>query len=199
MRKKPGRTIYIKRLVRFGGILTDQDIGDVLLVQGGFKPAAMVELSYPPHVKFSKRKFLKKINDLKQIFRKLDLIYRLYINYPKNSREVTRYSYIARNEKTLKKLIAADAEKVIRKRRLETGALLGYPRTAVETFANGKSLSLEKLPKTALENTEFRFLNFRLSKHWRKEFIYAKRRASAIKNMSPELYNRILNKNRRAV
>jgi len=180
---------WIKRLVRRGGLLADQEIADILLTVEGFKPAAMIELSYPPRATFPRKEFHKKISDLRKILQKLGLSYRLQINYPKDAREVTRYSYVAKDRKKLKKIIAADTERNIRKRRLQLGALLGYPTTAIEAFANGKAI--DRLPAIAAKKKESKFINFRLSRHWRKELQYVKRRAELIKQIAPELYKRI--------
>jgi len=180
---------WIKRLVRRGGLLADQEIADILLTRDGFKPAAIVEVSYPLHATFSRKEFHIKISDLRKILQKLGLSYRLHTNYPKNAREVTRYSYVAKDRKKFKKIIAAEAEKNIRKRRLQLGALLGYPTTAIEAFANGKAL--HRLPAIAAKKKESKFINFRLSRHWQKEFEHAKKRAELIKQIAPELYRRI--------
>ena len=183
---------WIRKLVRLEGFITDQDKADLLLVWDGFKPTAMVELSYFQRSKFSRKEFHKKIGDLEKIFQKLNLCYRLQINYPKRKKEVTHYSYIARNQKKLKEIIAADAEKNIRKRRLKLGVLLGYPKTAVQAFVDGKVLN--RFPPSVLKREELKFLNFRLSKHWRKEFEYIRKRAKAIKQIVPEFYAQIVNK-----
>ena len=180
---------WIKKLVRRGGLLADQEIADILLTAEGFKPAAMIEISYPSCATFSRKEFHKKISDLRKIFQKLGLRYRLHINYPKNAREVTRYSYIAKDQGKFKKIIAAEAERNMRKRRLQLGALLGYPTTAIEAFANGKAL--DRFPAIAAKKKESKFINFRLSRHWQEELAYAKRRAKLIKQIAPELYKRI--------
>ena len=180
---------WIKKLVRRGGLLADQEIADILLTAEGFKPVAMIEVSYPLRATFSRQEFHRKISDLRKILQKLGLSYRLQISYPKDAREVTRYSYVVKDRKKLKKIIAADTERNIRKRRLQLGALLGYPTTAIEAFANGKALN--RFPATVAKRKESKFINFRLSKHWQKELAYAKRRAKLIKQIAPELYKRI--------
>ncbi len=180
---------WIKKLVRRGGLLTDQEIADILLTAEGFKPAAMIEVSYPPRAAFSKKEFYKKISDLRKILQKLGLSCRLQINYPKDAREATRYSYVAKDRKKFKKIAAAEAERNIRKRRLQLGALLGYPTTAIKAFANSKAI--DRLPAIAAKKKESKFINFRLSRHWRKELQYVKRRAELIKQIAPELYKRI--------
>lgn len=183
------RRCWIKKLVRRGGLLADQEIADILLTAAGFKPAAIIELSYPPHETFSRKEFHKKISDLRKTFQKLGLSSRLHINYPKDAREVTRYSYLAKDRKKFKNIAAAEAERNTRKRRLQLGALLGYPTTAIEAFANGKAL--HRLPVIAAKRKESKFINFRLSRHSKRELAYAKRRAELIKQIAPELYKRI--------
>lgn len=183
---------WVTKLSEFKEILNDQDKTDLLLVWDGFKPTAMIELSYFPLATISRKEFHKKIGDLEKILQKLDLRYRLQINYPKRKKEVTHYSYIARNQKKLKEIIAADNEGNTKKRRLKVGLLLGYPKTAVKAFADGKALNLNDLPSKIYQKKELKFLNFRLSKNWPEEFEYVEQRAKAIKRMNPELYRRIL-------
>lgn len=187
----------IKKIILLRKVLSEQEIADILLVWGRFKPAAMIELSYFPAARFSRKEFRKKIGDLEKILQKLDLHYRLRINYPKRKKEVTHYSYIARNQKKLKEIIAADKEGNTKKRRLKVGLLLGYPRTAVQAFANGEVLN--RLPPHVLKREELKFLNFRLSRHWRRELDYVRKRTKAIKKISPKLYQRILNRLKRNI
>ena len=192
MRKKTNEGYWINQLVALKRIIADQEIAGILLVWDGFKPAAMIELSYFPRSKFSRKEFHKKIGDLEKILQKLDLRYKLQINYPRRKNEITHYSYIARNQKKLAEIIAADAEINTKKRRLQVGILLGYPNTAIKAFANGNTLNFQNLPSVILQKKELKFLNFRLSKHWKKELIYLKKKAETIKKIAPELYRKII-------
>ncbi len=192
MRKKNRKKYWVTKLLKLEGILDDQDKADTLLVWDGFKPAAMIELSYFPRSKFSRKEFHKKIDGLEKILQKLDLHYRLRINYPKRKKEVTHYSYVARNQKKLAEIIVADAEMNTKKRRLQVGVLLGYPMTAVRAFANGKTFNFKSLPSKISQKNELKFLNFRLSRHWKKEFGYLKKKTEAIKKITPELYRKII-------
>lgn len=176
------------------GLITDQEIVDLLLVWCAFKPTAMIELSYYPRSKFSRKDFLEKTGELEKIFKKIGFHYQLYINHPKNKKEITRYSCVARSEKKLNELLAAYSEKNIKVRRLKLGALLGYPVTAVRAFANGTSLRLEDLPTSILRKDELKFLNFRLSKHWDAELAYLKRKAETIRKVAPDFFTKIINK-----
>ncbi len=182
----------IRKLIELKKFLSDQDMADILLVWDGFKPAAIVELSYFPRSKFSREEFHRKIGNLKKILQKLDLHYRLQVNYSKRKREVAHYSYIARNQKKLEEVIVADAEMNTKKRRLQIGVLLGYPKTAAEAFANGKTLNYRNLPSAVSQKKELKFLNFRLSRHWRRELEYMRKRARAIKQITPDLYMKII-------
>ena len=188
--ERTSKRYWINRLVALKRIIADQEIADILLVWDGFKPAAMVELSYFPRLKFSRKEFYKKIGDLEKILQKLNLKYRLQVNYPKRKKEVTRYSYVARNQRKLKEIIAADAEINTKKRRLKVGLLLGYPKTAIHAFANSKVLN--RFPSYVLKREELKFLNFRLSKHWKEELVYLKRKAEVIKRIVPDLYIKII-------
>lgn len=180
---------WIKKLVRVERLIPDQEIADILLVWKGFKPAAMIELSYVPRVISSKKIFLRKVSDLQNILRGLSLTYRLHINYPTSAREITRYSYIAKNKQKLKGVVGADNEPDTKQRRLCVGKALGYPPTAVKAFAAGTYL--KQSPATITRMPELKFLNFRLSKQWRKELLYVRKKAKAIQKISPELFLRM--------
>lgn len=170
-------------------ILHDQDIADILLVWSRFKPAALITLMCD--VAMPRKEFRKSVQELRTILEHLKFSYRLRLNYPKDPHtSLTRFSFIASDKTTLKKLIAAQEERNVENRRMLTGTLLGYPSTAVVAFS--KSESLRTWPK--LSSHLYRFLNFRFSKKWRKELPYVRRRASEIKKISPELYRRIRGK-----
>ena len=173
-------------------LLGDQSIADILLVWSEFRPAALVEISYLPQSTISRLKFHRTVHDLEEILRKLTPWYQLKLNYPKGPGELTQYSCIAKDQSTLRKLIAASVEKNIKKRRRQLGALLGYPKTAIVAFANGKTFDLHKLPPAIFKKIkDIKFLNFRLSRHWREELKYIEKRAKEIKKISPELHRRI--------
>lgn len=192
---KTSKRYWIKKLVMLERVFDDQATADILLVWNKFKPAAMVELSCSMRGVSARRQFSKKVGDLEKVFKNLGFHYQLHINYPKSSRELTQYSYVAKDRKTLKKLIAADVERNTEKRRLLTGWLLGYPKTAVTGFANGKVFDCHKLPFAILKTKEIKFLNFRLSKkHWREELKYVQKRAKEIKKISPQLYKKIVDR-----
>lgn len=170
-------------------IISHQDIADIILVWISFKPAAMVEVSYFPENGISKAEFTRKVKRLKEILEELDLAYKIKVNYPQKNTELTEYSYITRDKATLRKIISANALKDVKTRRMRVGELLGYPKTAIEAFAKNEYLAYRKLPKAVLKNKYFKFINFRLSKNWRKEMIYAKKRGEIIRKVSLRLYN----------
>ncbi|OGY97478.1 MAG: hypothetical protein A3A43_00545 [Candidatus Liptonbacteria bacterium RIFCSPLOWO2_01_FULL_56_20] len=189
---KTGERRWIKKLTGLTALLDDQSIADILLVRSGFKPGALVEISYHPHSSVSQPEFHRAVNGLREILKKLRLYYKLHENYPKTTRARTRYTCIARDKGTLKELVAALANKDVRKRRFEIGMLLGYPETAVAAFASNRPLDNRNLPRLVSIAKEFKFLNFRLSRNWREELGYLRRRAKEIKRLSPELHARIL-------
>ncbi len=188
----------LKELLKFNKILDYKSMADIVLVWSGFKPTAMVAISYLSKSGFSKKEFLKSIDNLKNILNGLKLKYQLNINYPKSSQEITKYSYITKTNLMLKKIIIADTKKNTKQRRLKTGKLLGYPISAVNAFAKSGAfncLGLQNLPPDVLKNKYIKFLNFRLSKkNWKKEMEYVKKKAQMIKRISPELYKRIKGK-----
>jgi hypothetical protein len=176
-------------LESFTDIVDPLSIADILLVSAGFKPAALVEISQN---KNSKKDFQEKIKQLQKELVALSLKSKIHPNYTRNSNVYTRHSIIAKNQKLIKVLARAEKEKNTHKRRTKTGLLLGYPRTAVNAFANNQSLDLDALPKNIKNKTEFRFLNFRLSqKNWKEELIYLKKKVALIKKQYPNFYGKI--------
>ncbi len=182
----------VKKLINLKSIINDLDKADILLVWGKFKPATMIELSYFKTSGFSKKIFHKNIESLEKILRDLKLEYKIRLNYPKSRNELTKYSLITPNKETLKKLIITEIEKNDRKKRMHFGILLGYPKTAVKAFADNRSIKTIDLPITTRRKLELKFLNFRLSKNWRKEIIYLQKKVKAIHSVSPELYQKII-------
>lgn len=186
----------VKKLIKLRGALDDLNKADILLVWSRFKPAAMIELSYFPKSKISKKEFLNRIDNLKKILDELSLKYKLNLNFPKSRYSLTKFSFIARDKKTLSKLIKAQNLKDPKKRRLQVGLLMGYPKTAVKAFANNESIDLNELPEKIIQSKEINLLNFRLSKHWRSELKYLKKKSQELGRVAPELHKRILNKKR---
>lgn len=184
----------IKKFVALSGVMSDHDKADVLLVWSGFKQVALVDISCQKNTKG--KVFTNRIESLEKILRELSLKFKLHVNYPKNTREVTRYSYIAKTDRDLKSIMSADAEKNQKIRRMKTGLLLGYPKSAVVAFANNKSVDAGKLPKRIFEGPIGAFLTFRLSKKWRDELDYVKKYSQEIKKISPEIYKKIGQKKR---
>ena len=184
MKDREIRGSFTKQLVKLREVLTVRDMADILLVWNGFKPAAMIEISH--YSRMSRRKFLNKVHDLERILNRLKLKYKLNLNYPRRSDEITQYSFLAKSEKIIEKLIAVNAEENLVKRRLRVGKALGYPPSAVKAFAFKKWLDPKELPTSVRRSDEFKFLNFRLSENWQKEILYLKREALIIKKMVPE-------------
>ncbi len=191
MKKKIEKKYFIDKLILLGRIFGYFQIADIILVFSGFKSAAMIELSYFRRPGLSRQIFSKKVGDLEEIMGQLSLKFELHINYPKNKKEITRYSYIARDQKTLEKLINMSNEVNTKKRRWMIGRLLGYPKTAVGAFSTGTVIETKDLPPEVLQSEELRFLRFRLSKNWKNELKYVKRMRDEIKSITPNLYKKI--------
>jgi len=194
MTKNTNAEKWIKSLTQLQGLLSDNEKADIILDWFGLKPAAMIEVSC--YKRMSKKDFLKKVATLKNILTGLGLRYKLHLNYPKRSNEVTRYSFVAKNEKIFKRIIVANAEKDIIVRRQRVGKLLGYPSTAIKAFSETNHLHPQDLPIPIKDLEILKFLNFRLSKNWRTELSYVKRRMRIIKRVAPDLYKKIINKKR---
>ena len=172
--------------------MRDQEIADIILVESGFKPAAMVELAHPIRASAASwERYQKKVRSFEKTLRDSGLFYALRINRIKTSSDVTKYSYIAKDRRTLKKLAMASAEKNTGKRRLVLGKILGYPISAVRAFARNKSIQNNDIPARVRRSVFWKFLNFRLSQSWREEMEYVYKRARAIRHESPEFYKKI--------
>lgn len=166
-----------------GNILQKNDVADIALVAQGFKPAAMLEITYFKNSKITKREFSKQVNLLKKMLKNLNLQYKMRINYPMSKNELTQFSIIARNQKIIKKILVAEKEKNPVTRRLQIGQLMGYPKTAVNAFAKDKSITISDLPMSIQKNRNLKFLNFRLSKNWRNEIKYLNKRVKILKKL----------------
>ena len=182
-----------QKLIALKGPLTDHDKVDILLIYASFKPTAIItELACFRSDPASRKQFLEVVRSLKQILKGLKLEYALSLNYPKDSNQLTAPSFIARNKKTLALLMRAHKIKNTKQRRLRVGTLLGYPMTAVIAFANGEIMENSTLPAMFRRKPEMKFLNFKLSRNFKKEFGYLSKEACVIKKIAPKLYKRIV-------
>lgn len=181
----------IDKLAKLTNLLNVNDVADILLVVDGFKVAALIEVSIPPNTNKSQR-LKKELQELREILKNLNLAYRIIINKIDTKTQLGKYSFIAKDAKTLKKLIQANQEKDAKTRKLKTGLLLGYPKSAVVAFANNNSISNSDIPKYILKRNYFKFLNFRLSKSWKEEIKYLELKANRIKKISFDMYKKVV-------
>mgnify|MGYP001619741896 CR=1 FL=1 len=191
------RWMWIKKLIKLNNLLDNQDIADILLVYGEFKPVTLFEVTCIPHSSTSRSEFRRMVRKLEKYLKELGLRYQLNFNYPKTNKSLTKFSFLAKSEKVLKKIIRANNKKNLQKRRRSVGVLLGYPKSAVESFSKTESIKLDDLPASIKKLPVTRFLNFRISQKWRSELKYVHKRAERIKELSPELYRRIIRHVRR--
>lgn len=75
------------------------------------------------------------------------------------------------------------------------GALLGFPKTAVDAFIHDTMLDIDDTPLSTehVSAEAMKFLNHRLSKeHWEEEVKYLPDFARNVMRISPEIYNQCL-------
>lgn len=114
---------------------------------------------------------------------------------PKEDNGIYGFSLlIGKDEENLAKVIKAD----ITKNDKEFGALMGYPKTAVDAYRTGNAFDLRAELSGAelgkLEQEEvLAFLEFMPSKqHWQEELDYVRAMQKTLKEKSPRLYHEII-------
>jgi hypothetical protein len=114
---------------------------------------------------------------------------------PHEDNGIYRFSFVvAKDTENLTKAVEADKTNNDK----EFGALMGYPKTAVDAYQTENAFDLRtELPKEELEELEeeevLAFLEFMPSKgHWREELDEVRTIQKLIKEQSPELYDEII-------
>ncbi len=177
--------------MKISTILSDQDMADILLVWKDFKPAAIFEISYFENSKRARNDFLKEVEQLKKLLKKLDLKSKIRTNRPKSKNALTKFSIASKDQMIIERILAAEKIKNSMHRKMQIGKLIGYPLTAVKAFAKNESIALNSLPISVKRNKILKFLNFRLSKDWKKELPYLAEKAKILKKAAPSLYKKI--------
>lgn len=172
-------------------VLSKTDFADILLVAHGFKPSALIEVSLQPKSRISKKQFNAEVKTLRRKLKKLSLYFRLSPCFS-SSCNLNKASFVSSKKEILASLVRAEKIKNDKTRRLTIGKLLGYPMSSVRAFAEGRSIETTSLPKRILKKPEMAILNFRLSKNWKKELLYLKKKAFMLKKIAPELYQDII-------
>jgi hypothetical protein len=145
-----------------------------------------------------KEKFSKEIEEIKKFFELLGFSYSI-VNDLKTEENIVGFNMVAsKTKEDLEEFIKArekGEDKVM-------GLLLGYPKTAVESYGTEESLNFEKFFAQKLSEEEqkkleeeevLKFLYFQPSKkHWQKELNEVRKLQSLIKEKLPILYQEII-------
>lgn len=146
-------------------------------------------------------KFKKELEESKKILDEAGFSYRA--SDIKLEDEIASFSIeVAKNNNKLLELTRAcekgDDKKI--------GELLGFPKTAVETYDTDEALDFEIFFKEELSETEreelaksgiLNFVGFQPSReHWKEEFIEVKKDQEIIKERAPKLYSEIVKINK---
>ena len=204
MEKLPGlnkREILLSEL-NSHYLLTNQDRSHILLVLEGLKQACQIEIYNPDKTGYKSgheneyeqntTDFKKTIEDLQELFQKLNLPYHLDINHVQEEDGMPAHTVaeflIGKDQETLTKLKNVSKEVG----GSEDAKIFDIPATAIDAWNNGTTKDLETLPDDIRNSEVFQFIDFALSEdHWKEEIEFVRRRADAIKNLAPELYAKI--------
>ncbi len=130
--------------------------------------------------------------EIKDILKSLGLFYEVSeANYDQKNPNLISLSFlVSKNQKLLKDKQPKFGEQDYY---LKQGQLFGYPLSAIEGFKNKESLNDDNLP-IELTDEDKRFMFFALSKNnWREEVKWLREIESAIKTLSPVIYDQIMN------
>lgn len=165
---------------------------DIILTYKKFKPSSKIELFFKPgYESYSERDFKANTDKIEKIFKDLSLAYILEISEEEKDSRVAVF-YIGKDSECRDRIKDAFGEKNNNKKDLKVGNELGYPPTAIEGYRNRKIKKFNSLPEEVRNSEYVKFLNFLLSEdHWEDELEVVKERANALKEISPELYQKI--------
>lgn len=186
--------------------------GELLLVEGGIKPATLLDFDVRIWQEGEEPSVLKTEEDVKKFFETIGQMNILSQEIPRGIR-VEEQEQKNRGEKRWRKikvyhdrtgaLVGSTGENL--NRLVEAiasgdheaiGKALGYPPTAVEAFAGKRAkLDLKKVPKEILLGSGMTFITPTLSQdNWENEIKTGEEYAQFLKKESPELYKLIMEK-----
>lgn len=185
------------------------DIGHLILVSKGFKPATFFDLEHDGEESYEE--FREKAEIISEDLLELELPHVLVswnlVEDPEDPKKIEYISFmVGKDEESLDRLIAADEMPDGPEKDIAFGRAVGYPETAVQAYAdrgedykfslNGESdtlLSKGEIPSEIREDPAYPLLGFRLSKaHYKEEFEHVKIAADIIKAASPFIHQKIV-------
>jgi hypothetical protein len=183
--------------------LTNQDKMNILLVFKGLKPATILEFVAPAHDEHANIEIAEYVQGLCELLQSQNfLVHKDCEDENANSgeegfaRDFNHYSvYTAKTPENLSMLVESDTEEDRKTKDYKRGKVLGYPDTAIHAWIDGNILKdVQELPEDVRDSGVLKFVNFRLSRdHWRDELEQVSNEALTVKEMSPALYDDILN------
>lgn len=186
---------------------------EMLLVLAGAKPATEIEI-YPKDIHLLSKEWLKmdktereeidpqRVKEFEEILKKLGLLYEV------SDLEIVKTGSLIDEKGQERQINLARIDILIAKERqsldllkkaYETkddemfGRAYGFPETAIEAYKKGGHFGAMDLSEEERKKNKeaLAFCGFRLSKdNWREEIKIGEKWAKIIKNLSPELYNR---------
>lgn len=186
---------------------------EMLLVLAGAKPATEIEI-YPKDIHPLSKEWLKmdktereeidpqRVKEFEEILKKLGLLYEV------SDLEIVKTGSLIDEKGQERQINLARIDILIAKERqsldllkkaYETkddemfGRAYGFPETAIEAYKKGEHFGAMDLSEEERKKNKeaLAFCGFRLSKdNWREEIKIGEKWAKIIKNLSPELYNR---------
>lgn len=175
----------------------------LVLIVAGKKPAAWLQYSShiwregdaPRHIPAEDRALIE--SSLQQLGLSYKIESRITdagLNQPANGRRRHHELldiFVAKNDGALASLLSAREAKNWR----ALGTVLGYPQTAVDAFADGKSIGKDELPIEVQLSEPAQFIGFKLSPdNWKDELQEVETWATYIKENTPIVYFEYLNR-----
>lgn len=172
----------------------DSEKVDLLLVYKGLKRASEVTLLKYFEEKTPEEQREKARKEFISICDDMQLVWEQFQNTIEGYEDTINF-FVAKTRADLTAISSADYKD--NENSLDTGLILGYPRTAVEAYVRGQENLIpiaeigQFIPEELSKKDFMAFVTFRLSKeHWREELETAKSFADCIQKIDPALYDR---------
>lgn len=172
------------------GSLSGIDKMNMLLVAEGLKPASLVEMYFEAgHNEYTEADYERDIELTQQVLGRLGLITKVEMN----TDPVSRQAIVMMAKDTGQLMELEKARNGSRDEGAALGTALGFPKTAVDAFVQGKDKMLTEIPTEIKDDPARKFVGFVMSKdHWREEIEIGKRNAGLVKKIAPKLYDEVL-------
>jgi hypothetical protein len=175
---------------------SDQDKAVFILTAEGIKPAGFVSLSQQA---YSPESMQQAIQETETLVAEAGLSHEtknLYTATQNGERKPLSTNVIFSSDRNVLGELSKEFEQgdVNKQNHKRVGELLGFPKTAVESFEKNETLASEELdlPPEVKYDEALDFAPFTMSReHWQEEYPVIKQWAEHLKETSPEVYQRL--------